>query len=796
MKNYLFSLVIVAVLIRTVMAQDYLPEYNPVFEDSVIAQVFIEIDPDSLALILSPDNLYSDHEYPATFIFDNGIIRDTLTQVGFRLRGNTSRQSHKKSFKVSFNSFESGRKFYDVEKLNLNSEHNDPSIIRSKLCWDLFGNMRVPASRANHVKLTINGEYYGLYINVEHIDENFVRSRFGNDEGNLYKCLYPADLAYQGDNPDAYKVYIYGRRIYDLKTNTEADDYSDLALLIQTLHSTDDSQFRAEIERIFNVPSFLRALAVDILTGSWDDYWFWNNNYYLYFNQRTGKFEFIPYDYDNSFGIWWDGIMPGIDWGYRNVYQWGHPDQQRPLVTRILGIQEYRNRLTFYIRQLVQDYFNSDFLAPAIDRIHAIISSAAEQDTFRTLDYGFTIQDFHNSYEQSLGGHVPYGVKPYISTRSQTALDQLETVNISPIISEVIISPDIPVAGLDIALTARIEDEDSYRSVKVVYFINSVQQPRMTMYDDGQHGDGAPGDDIFGATIPAVNQSALIQFYIVAADLAGNQTVEPYGAPGSMFEMNIGLSQLKLFINEFMASNNATLADPFGDYDDWIEIYNGDTSAIWLGDKFLTDNLANPDKWALPDTTLSPGQFLLIWADDEVEQGPLHTSYKLDRDSEEIGLFDSEANGFALIDSVTYGYQVTDVSMGRVPDGGHIWQSLLQPSPGYSNVATGIQRPGPATPVDFQLMQNYPNPFNAETVITALAPVASHLRLTITNILGEQVRRIDEKHCAPGVIRFRWNGTDDAGATLASGVYFARLEALDTAGNRIAYSKIKVLFIQ
>jgi len=796
MKKMLFSLFIGAVLIRAATAQDALPEYNQVFDDAVIAQVFIEIDPDSLALILNPDNLYSDHEYPATFIFDNGVLHDTLTQVGFRLRGNTSRRAFKKSFKVSFNSFVSGRKYYGLEKLNLNGEHNDPGIIRSKLGWDLFGRMRVPASRANHVMLHINGEYRGLYINVEHIDENFVRSHFGNNDGNLYKCLYPADLSYQGDNPDLYKVEIYGRRIYDLKTNTEADDYADLAHLIKTLIITSDTQFRSEIETIFNVPSFLRALALDILTGSWDDYWFWNNNYYLYHNQRTGKFEFIPYDYDNSFGIWWDGIMPGIDWGHRNIYTWGHPDQPRPLVTRILAIPDYRNWLTFYIDQLIHDFFNDDSLAPSIDRIHAMISTAAELDSYRPLDYDFTIQDFHNSYEQALGGHVIYGLKPYISTRSLSALNQLESVNISPIISDVVISPLIPVAGVDIQISARVEDEDSYRSVKMVYFINSVQQPRMTLYDDGLHGDGAPGDAVFGVSIPALHQSARVQFYIVAADLAGNQSAEPFGAPESMFELNIGLSQLKLFINEFMASNDATITDPFGDYDDWIEIFNGDTSAIWLGDKFLTDNLSNPNKWALPDTTLSPGQFLLIWADDEIEQGRLHTNYKLDRDSEEIGLFDSEANSFALIDSVTYGYQATDVSTGRAPDGGPFWQALMQPSPGFSNVPSGIDHPVPNLPADFQLRQNYPNPFNSGTVIPAVAPVASHLRLTITNILGERVRQFDCTQCAPGEMRFYWNGRDDAGASLCSGVYFARMETVDKAGNRVARSKIKLLLLQ
>ena len=76
--------------------------------------------------------------------------------------------------------------------MNLNGEHNDPSIIRSHLTWNLFrGHAGAWAPRSNHVEFYINGRYYGLYINTEHVDEEFVESRFGNNLGNLYKCTYP-----------------------------------------------------------------------------------------------------------------------------------------------------------------------------------------------------------------------------------------------------------------------------------------------------------------------------------------------------------------------------------------------------------------------------------------------------------------------------------------------------------------------------------------------------------------------------------------------------------------------------
>jgi spore coat protein CotH len=155
-------------------SQPSFPDNGQLYVDTVVPAVYIEIHPDTLAWIYAnPD---SDKEFRAVFVFDNGSVRDTVEQVGFRLRGNTSRNSKKKSFKVSFNTFIPGGKYHGVEKMNLNGEHNDPSVMRSKLMWDILRRWNIPAPRANHVRVHINGSYFGLYINVEHIDEEFALS--------------------------------------------------------------------------------------------------------------------------------------------------------------------------------------------------------------------------------------------------------------------------------------------------------------------------------------------------------------------------------------------------------------------------------------------------------------------------------------------------------------------------------------------------------------------------------------------------------------------------------------------
>jgi hypothetical protein len=679
-------LIIAALLPFPLVAQSFPPSPCPLYDDTGIPSVYITIDPDSLAAIYNPDSLESDYEYPANFVFSNGTIRDSLGMIGFRLRGNTSRFAAKKSFKVSFNTFVPGRKLYGIEKLNLNGEHNDPSVIRAKLSWDLFAQAGVPAPRANHVRVYINGTYYGLYINVEHIDENLVLSRFGNNGGNLYKCLWPAELTYLGSDPNLYKFVVGNRRTYELKINEELDDYTDLADLISTVNLTPDSAFAVALQRRFNVNSFLKELAVDVATGSWDDYWFLKNNYYLYHNTVTGKFEFIPYDYDNTFGVWWDGILAGVDWGTRSPYTWGHPSEARPLVTRILNVSVFRDRFSFYLNRLLERHFNPAPLFPRIDSIHSLITVAAEQDLYRTYDYGFSIQAFHDSYTQALGGHVTYGLKPYVTTRRSSAFGQLQLNNIAPVISDVAATPRNPAPGTIIALTARVEDDDPAPGVYLHCRINGVWRALILMVDDGLHQDGAAGDEVYGAQFGPFNRGDQVEYYVRALDAGSRLSVEPPDAPSTLYVIPFPPSEFPLFVNEFMAKNDSTVTDPFGEYEDWIEIYNADTAAMWLGNLFLTDNLSNPTKWAFPDTTIPAGTFCVVWADEDSAQGPLHANFKLSRDGEQIGIFQIDTSGTTPIDTLSFGYQQAETSMGRCPDGGWIWEFMSTPTPGAQNL--------------------------------------------------------------------------------------------------------------
>ncbi|MBN2445589.1 MAG: CotH kinase family protein, partial [Phycisphaerae bacterium] len=329
-----------------------------VFLDGEVTFIYVTMDPADLLDCLNDP--WSDELKPCTVHIVNSAIDEIITDVGIRPRGNTSRDSIKKSWKLDFNDLVPDRQFHELESLNINGEHNDVSITRSKLAWDLYKRMGVPSPRATHVQIKINDGTYveGVHVCVEQIDEELAENWFGNKDGNLYKCRYQgarADLRYVAPGtPETYQN-LGGGETYEEHNNDPNSDFTDLANFIDFINNTDDAAFAAGIVQRFSVDNFLRAMAVDVTMGHWDNYWYGANNYYLYHNEDTDRFEYIPYDLDNTYGV----DFFGIDWANRGYANWGNGGfgsdngQLPPLIERILDIPAYEAQYRRYLRQLV-----------------------------------------------------------------------------------------------------------------------------------------------------------------------------------------------------------------------------------------------------------------------------------------------------------------------------------------------------------------------------------------------------------------------------------------------------------
>jgi hypothetical protein len=221
---------------------------------------------------------------------------------------------------------------------------------------------------------------------------------------------------------------------------------------------------------------------------------------------------------------------------------------------------------------------------------------------------------------------------------------------------------------------------------KVIWADGETNETTMTHIHAGFRLNASTGSV---ALVRLVSAAPQITDYLTYTALPANASYGDYpdGQPFHRFIMpnitpggtNIA-RPVNVFINEWMAANTNTIADPTefpgpGAYDDWFELYNAGTEAVDLGGYFLTDNLGNEDQFMIPTNgqyVIPAGGFLLVWADNDDEinspgDPDLHVNFALGASGDAIGLFAPDA--ITLIDSVTFGSQTNDISQGRFPDG-------------------------------------------------------------------------------------------------------------------------------
>ena len=139
-----------------------------------------------------------------------------------------------------------------------------------------------------------------------------------------------------------------------------------------------------------------------------------------------------------------------------------------------------------------------------------------------------------------------------------------------------------------------------------------------------------------------------------------------------------------IFINEFLASNNYCNPDAYGEFDDWVELANTSNDTINLFGWFISDNESNLTKHQFTDSLyIYSDSLLLLWADEDQQQGSDHLNFKLGSGGEEIFLTNP---GYIIIDSVFFGQQTPDVSYGRYPNYTGAWGFMSVPTPGGINL--------------------------------------------------------------------------------------------------------------
>jgi len=273
--------------------------------------------------------------------------------------------------------------------------------------------------------------------------------------------------------------------------------------------------------------------------------------------------------------------------------------------------------------------------------------------------------------------------------------------------------------------------------------------------------------------IPPLGSGGFGMFQISAKDVNGN--TQPYPRMKTIFLRAPDSSVSVVVINEFLAKNDKTIADPAGEYDDWLELYNPGSVDINLAGMYLSDDAENLTRWQFPGDSviLEAGAYLLIWCDNDLDQQGWHTNFKFKSEGEFVAL--SAGDGVTVIDSITFGVQTADISFGRSPDGAAHWETM-QPTPAASNAGTAIKEKEKHKPRSFSL-NVYPNPFNQSVVISLLLEQRNAIRASIYNMTGRLIWTKKTTEKIKGKYKLHWNALNNYGLPLSSGLYILRVEA-------------------
>lgn len=252
---------------------------NNMYSLSVLPEFHLSLDEQAMAALANEPKQYVSGEFR--------YADQTLASVGIRLKGNDTLTplSEKPSFKIKFNKFVHGQRFLGFEGLTLNNMHTDASMVREWLAYKVFRETGAPAPRTGYALIYVNDEAYGVYLNLEPYNDDFLERVFDDPLGNLYEAEHGLDV--QGD-PLRWD-----------QDEGEDDSREDLARLAEVATRPNDDVFYGEESHV-DLEGFLSFVAAEAFVAHFDGYQ-GPHNFFVYNEPSVDSWWFLPWNLDQAF---------------------------------------------------------------------------------------------------------------------------------------------------------------------------------------------------------------------------------------------------------------------------------------------------------------------------------------------------------------------------------------------------------------------------------------------------------------------------------------------------------------
>lgn len=693
------------------------------YDETVLQKIEVQFNQNNWDYILDTATLGTDGYVMAKWIKINGTYFDS---VGVKYKGNSSYDSTRAKNPIHFELDAFKKQDYSgIKDIKLSNGYADPSMVREVLSYNI-ARAYMDAPQSNFAQLYINGKYIGVYTNTEPINKGYCNNHFLSKDGVFVKCnpnLVPSpavksNLKYLPGDSSAYYNY------YELKSDY---GWKYLQALCDTITNNPTS-----VSTILDMDRAIWMLAFNTLLVNLDSYsGVFAQNYYLY-KDKTGRFNPLIWDLNMCFGgfpfvgasnsSFYTLLIPNMQSMPINIHA---ADSYWPLINIVHNNSTYKKMYVAHMRTMINEYFSTNLYISKYKAFQATIDTAVASDTRKFYNYSQFQQALVNNYPVT-SYSVP-GVQTLMSARVSYLNGTSDFTASTPTISSVTSS----VPQLNSAVTIKCQVNNAQLVYLNYRFSPTEKFVRVQMYDDGAHGDGGANDNIFASNFTQIANNA--QYYIYAEN-AGAGIFSPERAEHEFHTVDVYKNPEvgQVVINEFLADNKSDVKNESHLSEDWIELYNPTGADFSLANYFLSDDLEDKPKYIFPKNAfIEAHSYLTIWADNLSATGkPLHANFKLNNT---YGSLILSNGGYKILDTYTYGEQLTDVSQGRCPDGYGAFTILKYPSFGLSNCIVGINE----QPNDISIISVFPNPASEITTVTNNS--GNTQQLAISDMLGRVV---------------------------------------------------------
>jgi hypothetical protein len=668
------------------------------------------------------NNYAAKRDIPANLIY-NGR---TYPNVGVRFRGNTSyqRAGEKKSFSITMDFQDTTQDINGYETLHFNNAFEDASFMREVMYLN-FIRRHIPAAKGSFVDLYINGQYWGLYPNIQVLNSEFIREWYLSDDGTRWRAeripgggspgpgafgAGTSTLNYLGTTPNLYKPH------YSLKKTSKTEPWQDLINAVTALNTPAEDN----LKKVFNTDRALWFVASEIMFGDDDSYVNKGGmDYYVYWDKETGRLEPIEYDGNSAFNTIASSWSPFLK----------ETNAQFPIMNKLFAVPALRQRYLAHVRTMVEESLDEAFFNNKIDTYFNLIDSKVKADPKKPTTYDAFVTQRTN-------------LKTWLRNRKTFYTNNAEVNRAYPSVSNVIFKGktadfSTPDANQKVTVTANISFQAGIKTVNLYYGTGlDGYFDKILMYDDGNYNDGAANDGKYGGEIPAFAKGTYVRYYIeaVANDQWNTVAYMPKGAEHDVYfyQVNAGQSSnTSIAINEIMADNATIAKDPSGQYDDWVELYNKTNAEVDISGWFLSDDSNNRGKYTFPlGTKIAANGYQIIWADEDGKQTGLHANFKLSASGEAVYLYDKDT---LQVDGITFTAQKPDVSFARKPNGTGNFGYFSPTFNANNNTAVSS-----TFDIEEKAILIYPNPANTEGV-TIEVPFNQTTKVQVYTLLGQMI---------------------------------------------------------